>query len=348
MKNTLHKIIPSNFNNILGLARKLIVAKNPAGRAAMLYSVLGLLMIPLDAIFGYFERKLYTGSKPKLPLLFVCGPPRSGTTLVAQVLMKHLPVYYFNNLTSIFPNSPILSNKVFGRFLSKGSKDISFRSLYGRTAKLGSPNDALYLWDRWTEVNRASIPEGISPENQDKMRHFFYAVEQFSGIPLVNKNNALNTYANHIAQALDTAYFICLDRNPVYLAQSQLIASKFIHGDEKIPYGVHFNVAEEDKDKQQLDPVTQVCNQVIQHREMMLKQQEQIGNKHFIIVPYEDFCEDPAKWVCKISDEILKQPKDLDLLRKTLPPFQISNKVRLDKEVFKRIENCFNNTKISK
>ncbi len=340
MKNPIPKIIPSNFTNLFGLTKKLILSKNSAGRAAMLYSFIGLLLIPMDWFFQFFEKKLYQkSSKSKKPLLFVCGPPRSGTTLVAQVLINHLPVYYFNNLTSIFPESPLTANKIFGRFLKRGNKDVYFKSLYGRTTELWAPNDALYLWDRWTGVTRNRVPQFITLENQIKMQHFFAAVENHSGLPLVNKNNSLNTYAHLVADVLDTAYFICLDRDPVYLAQSELIASQFIHGDEKIPYGVRFNTDDKSEGEQVFDPVEQVCNQVLHHKEMMLKQENLIGKERFVIVPYEDFCVDPAKWVCKISDNILEHPMDMEVLGKTLHPFQISNKIKLDQETFCQIVN---------
>lgn len=339
MKNPLHHIVPSNFNNLFGLAKRLIQAKNSAGKAAMLYSFAGLVMIPLDWLFQFSERKLYRkSSTPKLPLIFVCGPPRSGTTLVSQVLIKFLPVHYFNNLTSIFPKSPITANKFFGRFIKRSNKDVSFKSLYGRTTFLGSPNDALYFWDRWTGVTRENIPQTISPENQLNMQQFFGAVEEFSNKPLVNKNNALNTYANLVAEILDNAYFICLDRDFLYLAQSQYIASKFVHGDEKVPYGVHFDYKNNHQNETEVDPIEQVCNQVRNHKEIMLQQESRIGKDRFVIVPYEDFCADPAKWVSKISEEILKQPLDAELLAKRLPPFQISNKIKLDREVFEKIE----------
>ena len=123
MKNPLSSIIPSNFNNLLGLAQRLIRSKNPAGRAAMIYSLLGVLMIPLDLLFQISESKLYRKNKsPAQPLIFVCGPPRSGTTLVSQALIKHLPVSYFNNLSSIFPKSPIVANKIFRRFYKENQQ----------------------------------------------------------------------------------------------------------------------------------------------------------------------------------------------------------------------------------
>jgi len=349
LKSLFKRIVPSNFNNLFGLAKRLIQSKSTAGRAAMLYSILGILMIPLDWCFQFSERKLYKkSSEPKLPLIFVCGPPRSGTTLVSQVLIKHLPVSYFNNLTSIFPKSPIVANKIFGRFTKKNNTDITFKSLYGRTSNIWAPNDALYLWDRWTGASREEIPKEISTVNRTEMRNFFGAVEQNTGKPLVNKNNKLNTYANMIAEILDTAYFICLDRDPVFLAQSQLIASRFIHGDENTPYGPRFEAIKKNQNAPNVDAVEQVCKQVIIHRETMYKQLNLIGEKRFIIVPYEDFCADPAKWVCKISDEILKHRLDPEMIRKDLQPLKVSKNIKINEVTFKKIENTFNHLNISK
>lgn len=342
LKILISNIVPANFNNLIGLARKLIVSKNPAGKAAMLYSLVGLLLIPVDWFFKFFEQRLYSqANKPDLPQIFVCGPPRSGTTLVAQVLIKYLPVHYFNNLTSIFPNSPIISNKVFRGFIKKNIRDVSFESLYGRTTEIWSPNDALYLWNRWTDVDRDTIPMHISEDNQDKMQRFFGAVEKFSGKPLVNKNNKLNTYAYQVSKVLDNAYFICLDRNPVYLAQSQLIASKFIHSNERISYGVKFNSTKSSTEGEAIDSVEQVCNQVLRHKDVMLQQESLIEKGRFIIIPYEDFCANPSKWVCKISNDILGINLDIEVLRKTLKPFRVSNMRKLDQEIFSKIENTF-------
>jgi len=341
MGGQLSRIIPENFTNLIGLARKLVRSKNPAGRAAMWYSFLGLLMIPLDWVFKHFEQKLYKkSSKSELPLIFVCGPPRSGTTVVSQVLIKHLPVYYFNNLTSIFPNSPIISNKIFGRFFNKSNQNISFNSLYGRTSQLWEPNDALYLWDRWTGTARNEIPESL--KSKDKIQGFFAAVNEFSGLPLVNKVNRLNTFADKVAQVLDNAYFVCLDRNPVYLAQSELIASRFIHSDEKTSYGVKFDADEKAKGEQQsLDSIEKGCNQVIQHKKMMLKQQNIVGIERFMIVPYEDFCANPAKWVCKMSNKFLGQTLNYKDLEQALPPLKNSNTIKIELEKFHRIEKFF-------
>ena len=173
------------------------------------------------------------------------------------------------------------------------------------------------------------------------MQRFFSAVETFSGKPLVNKNNKLNTYAHLVAESLDTSYFICLDRNPVFLAQSLLEASRYINGDEHIPYGVNFSKDKHAGPEIRIDPVAQVCNQVRRYREISFKQEQLIGKGRFYIVPYEDFCADPAKWVCRISEEILGKALDIKDLRKELQPFSLSNHVRIEQDSFAKIKNAF-------
>ena len=41
------------------------------------------------------------GDVTRLPLVYIVGVPRSGTTLLAQILCSYLPVGYINNLIAI-------------------------------------------------------------------------------------------------------------------------------------------------------------------------------------------------------------------------------------------------------
>ncbi|MEZ5040723.1 MAG: sulfotransferase [Saprospiraceae bacterium] len=334
-RRLLHKFIPANFDNIFGLTKRLLVEGEPAGRVAMVYSLAGLLLTPLDMFLQLFEKRLYkSATAPQLPQLFVCGAPRSGTTLTAQVLIKHLPVYYFNNLTSLFPRSPIMALKLFGWMMRGTKEDINFSSFYGRTTRLSFPNDALYLWDRWMGYDRTVIPESIPNSKQDAMRRFFGAMESFSQQASLNKNNALNTYAHLVAEVLPNAFFICLDRDPLYLIQSHYSARKFIHGNEKVSYGIRGNVPAAE------DPIEDICRQVLFHREKIRIEQQLIGEDRFLILPYEDFCQRPAYWVGLIAEKFLQVEMDIAALEKVLPPFKTTNKRKIDEAVFEKIEQA--------
>ena len=335
-RRLIHTYVPSNFHNIGGLAWRLLTEGKPAGRVAMVYSLLGIVLTPLDMFMQLFEKKLYAkAGQPSLPQIFVCGAARSGTTLVGQVLIKNLPVFFFNNLTSLFPRSPITAMKWFGWMAKGGKKRINYRSFYGRTSHISLPNDALYFWDKWTHHDRKNIPQSFPKEVQEEMINFFGAFDTYSGQPLVCKNNSLNTYAHLVAEFVDNSYFICLDRDPVFLAQSHYNARKFIHGSESVGYGIG---TPEDFGARGIDPVEDICRQVMFHKKTIARQQEIIGPDRFIIVPYEDFCANPADWAHRIAAHVLKINLDKDALEKEIPPFKVSNKQKVDDKTYAEIK----------
>lgn len=168
------------------------------------------------------------------------------------------------------------------------------------------------------------------------MIRFFGALEQISQKPLVNKNNSLNTRAKAIADIFENSYFICMRRDPIFLAQSLLQARIDIRGD------VHFGLWVDNPNKpknQSTDYVEDVCDQVMFHERKIQEQQQIIGSERFWIVSYEEFCRRPEELVKRVSEQILNQRIDIEGLRATLKPFDVSNKIRLDPELFEKIEH---------
>lgn len=336
--------IPYEFNDLFGLAGRLLSAKHPAGRAAMVYSALGLLATPLDLAMRSSERKKYQKAKPpQEPIIFVIGAPRSGTTLVAQSLIKTLPLGYFNNLTSIFPSSPITALKTFHWAYAKDKHHVKTSSLYGRTTRISEPNDALYFWDRWMDKDRKKIPASFSGKQEQMIKKFFGAFEAFEGGPMIQKVNRMNTFAQLVAEILPTAHFVCLDRNPVFHAQSLLIARRFIHGDENKSYGI-----KGDKPlalSSATNPIQSICHQVLFHKEVLHRQKELIGEQRFIHLPYESFCEDPKSWVKEVANRFLGVNPDEKTLEDKLKHIKPSAKIKIDKAEFEAIVRTFREIK---
>src|SRR5688572_28423014 len=101
VRRWLHRVIPSHFHDPVGLTRRLLRTGDPAALFAMRSAILGVLAAPLDRVLEIAERRRYRiAPPPRLPQVIVCGAPRTGTTLAAQVLIDQLPVAYLNNLTS--------------------------------------------------------------------------------------------------------------------------------------------------------------------------------------------------------------------------------------------------------
>ncbi len=171
------------------------------------------------------------GQSTSRPILFVCGPPRSGTTLVGLSLMRSLDVAYLTNATSVFPLSPITASDLL-RAIPDG-RHVPLESYYGRTAGFRAPNDGLHLWDRWLGTDRGLVRDHIEADGAQAMVEFFGAYEAWTGRPLVAKNNALDAHAALVAAHLPTARFLCLTRDPLFLGQSLLLARRAIHGSDR-------------------------------------------------------------------------------------------------------------------
>lgn len=331
LRRWLHRFIPSQFPDPVGLTRRLLRTGDPAALFAMQTALLGVAAAPLDMVLQVAEERRYrNATAPRLPLLFLCGAPRSGTTLVHQVLINHLPVAFINNLTAVFPRAPLTANRIFRPAAPlRGS---AYHSYYGKTVGFSGPNDGLYLWDRWLGADRTRIRTSLTPVEQRDMRRFFGAMEQIFGRPIVAKNNILNACASLVAEVFDQAFFICMTREPLFLAQSQLQARMDIHGGEDIPYGL---AGASSSRPDSTDVVEDVCRQVLYHQGIAQEQQSRVGAERFWIVQYEDFCQNPSALVDAVAVRVLGQPRPPAATR--LPPFAVSDTVRVDPERFRRI-----------
>lgn len=326
------KAIPSTFRDPMGLAQRLLRSGDRTAYSAMFVAGLAALATPLDALLAARERSLYRrGASPHKPIVLVAGAPRSGTTIVSQVLVRNLPVIYFNNLTQVFPRSPIVANRLFGRLLREPER--SFRNFYGRTRRLSGRNDALHIWDRWWGPDRYHPPQAIPLPLAEDMRAFFAAYESAFGRPIVNKNNALATCAKVIADALPTARFLLIERNAATNVQSILRAREMIQGDRRAPYGVP---APPDWDAQ--TPIEEVCAQVVYHQRIAREQQAELGSDRVWIVRYEDFCSDPAAVVERVGREILDVTVDRASLTSTVPQLQARTRLTLPRTDLEAIE----------
>lgn len=321
--------VPGYARNPFRLAWQLFTEKKPAARSAMYMAAAGAALTPLDLLFSKKEQRIYAQApEPVRPIILVCGPPRSGTTLVAQYLINNLDVSYLNNLTSLFPRSPVHANTVFGRWAKRNTGD--YEAFYGKSRGLSGANDALYIWDRWLGSNRETVPDNLIAGSGQSMRAFFGAVEQLYDRPIVGKVNKLNTCASLVAECLPNATFVCVRRNPLYLAQSLYVARTKIMGDASVTYGVQHQPSS-------ADPIEDVCLQVLFHEQQAKRQTGLLGDR-FAIVSYEQFCNEPHKFLefCIENQTELQCRRDV---RPGTDKFTISRQMRVPEEVFEGLRN---------
>jgi hypothetical protein len=326
-----HRYIPAHASNPLTLAVKLFKAGRPAARSAMYMAAAGIAATPFDIALRPFERREYErASRPTAPVILVVGPPRSGTTLVAQYLINQFDVCYLNNLTSLFPRSPIVINKMLGRFFKLRPGD--YDAFYGKSRGLAGPNDALSIWDRWLGRDRDRVPTALEPGADIAIEQFFGALNDLYGLPVVNKVNRLNTCAHLVSDLLPNAQFLCMQRDPLLLAQSLYVARDFISGNMEAAYGVqHANSVDD-------DPVEDVCRQVLFHESQAQREQELIGKDRFEFISYEAFCKNPRG----LTNHLAEKHAEMALRAGDMPEsqsFTISDKRKLPEDIFERMRS---------
>ena len=328
---SVQRYIPQYVHNPLRLGLRLLTHREPAARSAALMAIAGIGLAPLDKFLEIRENKLYREpSSSVLPILLVCGPPRSGTTLVSQYLINNLEVDYFNNLSSLFPRSPLYANRLFSRWLKPQVGP--YRSFYGKTTSLHGSNDGLYVWDRWLGPDRDRVPDELLQGASDSIVSFFAAMQAQRNLPVVNKANRILAAANLIAPILPNARIICLRRNPVMLAQSLLIAREQLIGSRGIAYGLDAERPPEE------NPIEDVCHQVEWLNKLIERQHHFVGEDQFKIVDYEEFCRKPAEIIDRLLQEWNLVIKPRHKIDRNLS-FAVSKAVRVPQSDFDSLQS---------
>ena len=303
IRSTLSRFIPKHVNDPIGLVGRMLLSKQRAAKFTLWVTALGIALIPIDWAFQFVERLVFRKKKTEAtgPHIIVCGPARSGTTLVYQVLADALPVIYVKNLTTLFPRAPLLATRLFSRE-TRPDQQRDYQNYYGKTDGLQAASEANHLWNQWVDADDSGFRTKLTTSGADAMKSF---LGQFSAIfnkPTLSKNNNINAFADEIANKMDHVHFICLRRDARYLAQSLIKARLEINGDVAKCYGVN----EGDSNKHDDEPVLSVLEQIRYLDELAVQQQQKIGKEHFWIVDYESFCARPTDLINQIKQRILK------------------------------------------
>jgi hypothetical protein len=119
--------------------------------------------------------------------VFIVGPPRTGSTLLYQLLARRYRFCYFSNLLNRFPATPLALaklTKVFGGFDAADD----FHSRYGDTFGWCAPNQGRDCWTGWLpESPNAVDPDAVAKETKEQIRATVCAMQRICGRPFVNK-----------------------------------------------------------------------------------------------------------------------------------------------------------------
>lgn len=253
---------------------------------------------PLDArLFAPAPRRAWDP-------LFILGAPRSGSTLLFQVLAHSLRVTYLPRLANYGYGASHLMLRLFARSLRRHRP--LFVSRFGATPGLLSPTESFAFWRRWFWKGHDGDhyhPAPLPPAEAADMRDAVRAIEAHRDAPLLVKCPYLALSVPALADAFPNARFIYIAREPLDVAVSIARGRKNSGRDEwwsvRPPnYHAHASDAEPE----------QIMWQIAETTSVLRADLEALAPERWRMVRYEDLCARPRE----ILDELRQWLAPLD------------------------------------
>ncbi len=244
--------------------------------------------------------------QPSMPVLFILGLPRSGTTLVYQYIVHRLHVAYFTNGVGKYPQSPCfisyVQNALYGDYKS------DFQSNYGKVTGHVAPREAGSFWGRFFGYDEYIYFDQMNALDVKNLRNMIGCMQYiFGNVPFVNKNIKHMLRIDALQNIFPNAYFLVVRRNTCHVALSMLRGR---YANDRSPEE-WWSVKPEDYEDLIKHPVEeQVAGQLKSLQKRMNHDLAKLSSR-VLYIDYEDFCRCP---------EML-----ISMLLRTLGPMNFKN-----------------------
>lgn len=302
-KNT--QSLSFRLRKVFFILYSIIFSFSPAAYFVLFLKFLQILCYPIDLLLHFIENKKLPGadqkSVEKLPLIFVVGIQRTGSTFISQVLSKTFPFFPLGNFATLFPRSKYFIHKWMKRYYTPDPHKRN-RNFYGISKGMYTIGDSYEIWDKWFGKNHYNIPGEISGKKKKQLQSYFYYLTKAYDKPIITKNNRNSLLLPLFHEMFPNAVFIVTHRDPASVILSTLKANEDFFGNEKYMWGLRpspdFNPEEYD------DIIQAACVQYTELDKLLKKQIAELPSDCVMNINYKEFCENPKKHQERIAEFI--------------------------------------------
>ncbi len=282
------------------------------------------------------ETGLYKQLPEEKATIHIIGCPRSGTTLLNQLISSCMDVGYINNLIAVFWKAPvhgiILSKKLIGINYSS-----DYASDFGKTKSVSEPHEFTYFWSHHLKYNKIAQlpPEHDKNINWDHLRLVLTNMCDAFETSVVFKSLYLGWHMQPVLKVLPKTLFLLVERNILDNAWSLLQIRKKYFGTYSEWASIKPLQYEELKN---LDPYQQVLGQVYYLNESYKKQIPKVPEENYLSISYNDLCINPQGILNKIIQKLDGLGVKQNVIQK--PPECFINERKITNEDLAHLNNA--------
>lgn len=232
------------------------------------------------------------------PVVFILGPPRSGTTLLYEVLVRRYEFAFISNLAHRLYRTPVAASRLGRRVIRSWSG--SFESRHGHIAGWGAPSEGGWVWNRWFPQEHyldAAAAGGLPVET---IRRTVHAMAAVLAAPFLNKNVMHSVHMRLLDVLFPDCRFLRVSRDPRDNARSILRARASGGGPTaadgwwsvRPPRCEHLLGA---------DAASQAVAQVVEIQRCIDRDASALGSDRLLDVRYAELCADTSTTLARIE-----------------------------------------------
>jgi len=239
---------------------------------------------------GLFFRQFSDINIRELPLVFILGSPRTGSTLTYQILINSFGFYYFSNLVNDkFAEFPIVG-VALSLHLNRHTT-VSYKSEYGKTQGDHGPSEGSFIFRNWFGGEQPSETRSCNVLSSKK-NHLILtmkSIHKLTGRAILAKN-AWNCFRiGALTESFPNIHFIWIRRDIGESAFSDLKA-RYVKGGSPTAWNSATTANYEEIQKRPY--WEQVVEQQYEYNKSIAHDLNRFCPERYLELWYEDLCQD--------------------------------------------------------
>ena len=267
------------------------------------------------------ESELETETRERQVNVFVMGLPRSGTTLLTQLLYKNTNLLCTNNLIARFWKTPLVGAQLSRHTVSENPSD-HYQSHYGRTSEIDHPHEFSWFWHDLLgvkEVGQYEPEEASSSIDWGKVRSKIINLNAILGGGLVFKPMELICFhLPRFAELFQRALFVYVGRDKMDVALS-IFKARQAHGCGEDSWWGSYPPKAIYKQLKNKREALQVTHQVLYFKSLYEKKLALISSEQVLQTSYESVCARPVEFLEQVKERANRIGGDLAITKAPQP-----------------------------